>query len=121
MFWCLQLTQEAAESCSGRTGGNCSGEVPGQSVERCRDNLWRGAGTICRERRTGIKVYGSAESVEGAAGHLRRSGQSEHPERSEEHTSELQSRGHLVCRLLLEKKNYEIQTGSMQPMAWDMP
>ena len=25
--------------------------------------------------------------------------------RSEEHTSELQSPGHLVCRLLLEKKN----------------
>src|SRR5207253_4806267 len=25
--------------------------------------------------------------------------------RSEEHTSQLQSRGHLVCRLLLEKKN----------------
>src|SRR5690625_6751673 len=28
-----------------------------------------------------------------------------HLARSEEHTSELQSRGHLVCRLLLEKKN----------------
>src|SRR2546422_3681398 len=28
-------------------------------------------------------------------------------ERSEEHTSELQSRLHLVCRLLLEKKNTE--------------
>src|SRR5690625_5743288 len=27
-------------------------------------------------------------------------------DRSEEHTSELQSRGHLVCRLLLEKKKY---------------
>src|SRR5258708_4407193 len=27
------------------------------------------------------------------------------PERSEEHTSELQSPDHLVCRLLLEKKN----------------
>src|SRR5690625_5837457 len=27
--------------------------------------------------------------------------------RSEEHTSELQSRGHLVCRLLLEKKNQQ--------------
>src|SRR5690625_1555549 len=27
-----------------------------------------------------------------------------HGPRSEEHTSELQSRGHLVCRLLLEKK-----------------
>src|SRR3712207_8946861 len=29
-------------------------------------------------------------------------------ERSEEHTSELQSRQYLVCRLLLEKKNREI-------------
>src|SRR5207253_10746891 len=28
-------------------------------------------------------------------------------QRSEEHTSELQSRGHLVCRLLLEKKKKE--------------
>src|SRR5690625_7095973 len=27
--------------------------------------------------------------------------------RSEEHTSELQSRGHVVCRLLLEKKKNE--------------
>src|SRR5690625_5946515 len=26
--------------------------------------------------------------------------------RSEEHTSELQSRGHLVCRLLLDKKKF---------------
>src|SRR5437660_11012562 len=31
-------------------------------------------------------------------------GTSENAHRSEEHTSELQSRGHLVCRLLLEKK-----------------
>src|SRR5690625_5749382 len=31
--------------------------------------------------------------------------------RSEEHTSELQSRGHLVCRLLLEKKKeHKIRT-----------
>src|SRR5437870_6607051 len=29
--------------------------------------------------------------------------------RSEEHTSELQSRGHLVCRLLLEKKKTVIK------------
>src|SRR5439155_6624907 len=28
--------------------------------------------------------------------------------RSEEHTSELQSRGHLVCRLLLEKKKEDM-------------
>src|SRR3989442_5712160 len=30
--------------------------------------------------------------------------------RSEEHTSELQSRPHLVCRLLLEKKNHSRTT-----------
>src|SRR3989442_11941186 len=30
--------------------------------------------------------------------------------RSEEHTSELQSRPHLVCRLLLEKKKREART-----------
>src|SRR5437870_6617486 len=35
----------------------------------------------------------SLQKEESSAGH-----------RSEEHTSELQSRGHLVCRLLLEKK-----------------
>src|SRR2546422_10508200 len=32
--------------------------------------------------------------------------------RSEEHTSELQSRLHLVCRLLLEKKKKQIQNAS---------
>src|SRR5439155_18064657 len=31
--------------------------------------------------------------------------------RSEEHTSELQSRGHLVCRLLLEKKKQYSEPG----------
>src|SRR2546422_425168 len=38
------------------------------------------------------------------AGAYRTTGHSEDAERSEEHTSELQSRLHLVCRLLLEKK-----------------
>src|SRR5689334_24549725 len=31
-----------------------------------------------------------------------------HRDRSEEHTSELQSQFHLVCRLLLEKKNISL-------------
>src|SRR5437660_8251701 len=35
-------------------------------------------------------------------------------DRSEEHTSELQSRGHLVCRLLLEKKKKKTNTLSSQ-------
>src|SRR3989442_9437202 len=49
---------------------------------------------------------GCAE-VAGAVAHLRQE-RRRHAEqlaqRSEEHTSELQSRPHLVCRLLLEKK-----------------
>src|SRR5207253_11499185 len=36
--------------------------------------------------------------------HIGESVQAMEQQRSEEHTSELQSRGHLVCRLLLEKK-----------------
>src|SRR5947209_11120491 len=36
--------------------------------------------------------------------------------RSEEHTSELQSRQYLVCRLLLEKKKNEIQLGSQKSL-----
>src|SRR3712207_7790349 len=35
-------------------------------------------------------------------------GEAEEAERSEEHTSELQSRQYLVCRLLLEKKKNKI-------------
>src|SRR3712207_8744116 len=45
-----------------------------------------------------------AERVDAQADFL---APSEHP-RSEEHTSELQSRQYLVCRLLLEKKNSPI-------------
>src|SRR5258707_7953200 len=36
-------------------------------------------------------------------------------ERSEEHTSELQSRQYLVCRLLLEKKKNQHRYGSATP------
>src|SRR2546429_2115830 len=35
--------------------------------------------------------------------------------RSEEHTSELQSRLHLVCRLLLEKKKERMRKGESSP------
>src|SRR2546422_2587322 len=40
--------------------------------------------------------------------------------RSEEHTSELQSRLHLVCRLLLEKKKQYITTSNMSYMTPDL-
>src|SRR3712207_6858185 len=39
-----------------------------------------------------------------------RAGRRERPEDREEHTSELQSRQYLVCRLLLEKKKTNKQT-----------
>src|SRR2546429_3523338 len=43
----------------------------------------------------------------------RESDVSEGAERSEEHTSELQSRLHLVCRLLLEKKKKPTTTATL--------
>src|SRR5690625_6734115 len=49
---------------------------------------------------TGEAAMTAAERADDARARKGHSGQ----ERSEEHTSELQSRGHLVCRLLLEKK-----------------
>src|SRR5690625_1190025 len=45
-------------------------------------------------------------NAQGSSGNLHDMAQQLADERSEEHTSELQSRGHLVCRLLLEKKKY---------------
>src|SRR5690625_6899535 len=44
------------------------------------------------------------ETYYSSTEHLDEEAQNKGDLRSEEHTSELQSRGHLVCRLLLEKK-----------------
>src|SRR5690606_41829150 len=50
-------------------------------------------------------VRGAAERSKPNEQRLREYAESNLPKRSEEHTSELQSRENLVCRLLLEKKN----------------
>src|SRR5258708_9014815 len=59
-------------------------------------------------RRVGAKFCGQSQVVRGYAHHRchTRLGKGRAPleSRSEEHTSELQSPDHLVCRLLLEKK-----------------
>src|SRR5438552_10959252 len=47
-------------------------------------------------------------SAAGGRGHAARRRRRRRRPRSEEHTSELQSPDHLVCRLLLEKKKIEI-------------
>src|SRR5258707_10903649 len=59
--------------------------------------------TICRGRKT--KSLEPRRATRSPMGWRR-----EHRKRSEEHTSELQSRQYLVCRLLLEKKkkNYKL-------------
>src|SRR5437660_3551126 len=73
-----------------------------------------GIGWIGRHRMEAVQRAGAAlvaaiadpdaETARGAAA-----------ARSEEHTSELQSRGHLVCRLLLEKKNKQETDVSRAP------
>src|SRR5690625_6170481 len=64
--------------------------------------------------RPGVEVIGTDDATEEqlTAVHdapyieaVRRASGPDVPARSEEHTSELQSRGHLLCRLLLEKIN----------------
>src|SRR5258708_31583417 len=51
-----------------------------------------------------------ADDLHGAGGEWRVEKQHLVPARSEEHTSELQSPDHLVCRLLLEKKKKQSTT-----------
>src|SRR5438874_11248763 len=60
--------------------------------------------TLFRSRPTLRREPASARRV------LRRAGRARPSPRSEEHTSELQSRRDLVCRLLLEKKKKKKKT-----------
>src|SRR5205814_4105739 len=62
--------------------------VLGERVQAAREVGQREVGRLQRGERAGALPRGDAEI-----------------RRSEEHTSELQSLRHLVCRLLLEKKN----------------
>src|SRR2546429_5640805 len=54
------------------------------------------AGPAAEGRDRAQRAHDAVPTADGRAHHR--------PRRSEEHTSELQSRLHLVCRLLLEKK-----------------
>src|SRR3712207_8605199 len=59
---------------------------------------------------------GGHDGTHPAALRGRRPGRDDHAvPRSEEHTSELQSRQYLVCRLLLEKKNRTVYSGTILP------
>src|SRR2546422_2832637 len=63
-------------------------------------SIRRRGGEHGRQLRTGIQVAHPASPSHHAARYR--------TDRSEEHTSELQSRLHLVCRLLLEKKKQQL-------------
>src|SRR3989442_3994318 len=85
-----------------------------RSQQRCDDEKeQRGAGT--ERRHHVLDAVGTTADVEEHDG-----GQREEAERSEEHTSELQSRPHLVCRLLLEKKKTTSAT-TLDTDSNDMP
>src|SRR5690625_7107388 len=62
------------------------------------------AGLLERSRAGGAERLGLVPEASRSAGAVAGAGSQADRDRSEEHTSELQSRGHLVCRLLLEKK-----------------
>src|SRR5437870_13272210 len=67
-----------------------------------------GRGIALKLAASGAKVaihyYQNEAAANDTLGQVRKRGSDGLVIRSEEHTSELQSRGHLVCRLLLEKK-----------------
>src|SRR5205809_7186999 len=75
-IYTLSLHDALPISCQVRRSASAMLRVTGPVTSR--QSAWRGEATKCRPKRS--------------------------RSRSEEHTSELQSRLHLVCRLLLEKK-----------------
>src|SRR5690348_17397267 len=70
--------------------------------------------TLFRSQVPGLRHHDEPDPRQGVVPHAVRKGGWPGRARSEEHTSELQSPVHLVCRLLLEKKN-EGQRGAECP------
>src|SRR2546429_8148275 len=108
-----EIIADSIEAVAGAAGfdgfvaiGGCDKNMPGCAMAMARLNrpaVFVYGGTIRPgvQRRDIISVFEAVGAH--AAGKLSDAGLLE-IERSEEHTSELQSRLHLVCRLLLEKK-----------------
>src|SRR5690625_7098833 len=83
-----------------------SGTSPERSSGWTFCMIWR----PCHSTSTSIPVSAVKSSIASCRISACGSPCSHWDQRSEEHTSELQSRGHLVCRLLLEKKNHNTRT-----------
>src|SRR2546429_4534394 len=81
--------------------------------------LFRSVARLLRLRLLLARRRGGRATADGLLDrHAQDAGHAAEP-RSEEHTSELQSRLHLVCRLLLEKKNNATHSQSAQPLVAD--
>src|SRR5687768_11360232 len=93
-----------------------AGQVPGKSMGYSEFRTAVAAGTVKDVQIAQDKITGTMKNGDTFAT-VPISGDTELPklldERSEEHTSELQSRLHLVCRLLLEKKKEQTDSRSV--------
>src|SRR6266480_658143 len=102
----------------------CRSRAAGRGLGRCRPSTVQGRSFFCKDTATteiytlslhdalpiswpALRRLRDRRHRHRAARRRRRSRhcRARRPERSEEHTSELQSHVNLVCRLLLEKKN----------------
>src|SRR3712207_8855212 len=75
--------------------------------------------TLFRSGVPAVGADGHDATDEGGAGAQVARHPALHDERSEEHTSELQSRQYLVCRLLLEKKKKKMSKMILRPSKFD--
>src|SRR2546429_1675616 len=80
----------------------CSSDLADDPARRI---VIAGGGNIGLRLATTLEPHNQVKIIERDARRARRIAELLENTRSEEHTSELQSRLHLVCRLLLEKKN----------------
>src|SRR2546422_3677815 len=86
--------------------GSCGGRTPASDLKHSSGISQTGWSVGCRGRSSSFAT--SSRCILLALHSLGPTCTYRHVWRSEEHTSELQSRLHLVCRLLLEKKKKTI-------------
>src|SRR5256884_3098955 len=82
---------------------------------------YRSSGYVRLVPKGGCAAWSSTSSTLRVKGSRRKSSQSARTRRSEEHTSELQSRLHLVCRLLLVKKKHILSAHSNDILVASIP
>src|SRR3712207_7935710 len=88
---------------SSRSSPCCTPSCSPTSTRRCTRTSRTSCASITTRRAATTRKGGTTSTSSGGWG----------TRRSEEHTSELQSRQYIVCRLLLEKKKIDLYLGSV--------